>query len=106
MKRDTIVTKVRKIAEKADVTNIDFLAIQINLTDQDPGVFYVEVKDHKISVEPYDYYDRNCAISITSDDFNKLLGGKLDPVAAFSNGKLNVDGDVGKALEFSNLLKK
>lgn len=106
MKRDTIVTKVRKVAEKADVSNIDFLAVQINLTDQDPGVFYVEVKDHRISVEPYDYYDRNCAISIASDNFNKLLTGKLDPVAAFSTGKLKVDGDVGKALEFSNLLKK
>ena len=30
MKRDTIVTKVRKVAEKADVSNIDFLAVQIN----------------------------------------------------------------------------
>ena len=43
MKRDTVVSKVRKAAEKADVSNIDFLAVQINLTDQDPGVFYVEV---------------------------------------------------------------
>ena len=106
MKRDTVVSKVRKAAEKADVSNIDFLAVQINLTDQDPGVFYVEVKDHKISVEPYDYHDRNCAISITSEDFNKLISGKLDPVAAFSAGKLKVDGDIGKAVEFSNFLKK
>ena len=106
MKRDTVVSKVRKAAEKADVSNIDFLAVQINLTDQDPGVFYVEVKDHKISVEPHDYHDRNCAISITSEDFNKLISGKLDPVAAFSSGKLKVDGDIGKAVEFSNLLKK
>ena len=68
MKRDAVVTKVRKLAEKADVSNVDFLAVQVNLTDQDPGVFYVEVKDHKINVEPYDYQDRNCAISIKSDD--------------------------------------
>lgn len=38
-------------------------------------------------------------------DFNKLLDGKLDPVLAFGTGKLKVDGDVGKALEFSKLLK-
>ena len=79
--------------------------MQVNLTDCDPGVFYVEVKDHKISVEPYDYHDRNCAITMKSDDFNKLISGKLDPVAAFTFGKLKVDGDIGKALEFSNLLK-
>ena len=56
-------------------------------------------------MEPYDYHDRNCAISIKSDDFIKLISGKLDPVAAFTVGKLKVDGDVGKALEFSKLLK-
>ncbi|MCR5580824.1 MAG: SCP2 sterol-binding domain-containing protein [Pseudobutyrivibrio sp.] len=105
MKRDEVVTKLRKLAEKADVSNMDFLAVQVNLTDQDPGVFYVEVKDHKINIEPYDYNDRNCAISIKSDDFNKLISGKLDPVLAFTIGKLKVEGDVGKALEFSKLLK-
>ncbi|SFU57490.1 SCP2 sterol-binding domain-containing protein [Butyrivibrio sp. M55] len=56
-------------------------------------------------MEPYDYHDRNCAITINSDDFNKLISGKLDPVAAFTIGKLKVDGDVGKALELSKLLK-
>ena len=105
MKRDAVVTKVRKLAEKADVSNVDFLAVQVNLTDQDPGVFYVEVKDHKINVEPYDYHDRNCAVTMSLTDFNKLLDGKLDPVLAFGTGKLKVDGDVGKALEFSKLLK-
>ena len=105
MKRDAVVTKVRKLAEKADVSNVDFLAVQVNLTDQDPGLFYVEVKDHKISVEPYEYNDRNCAITMNMTDFNKLIDGKLDPVVAFTLKKLKVDGDVGKALEFSKLLK-
>ncbi len=105
MKFDSVLDKVRKMAEKVDVSGTGFLAVQVNLTDCDPGVFYVEVKDHKISVEPYDYHDRNCAITMKSDDFNKLISGKLDPVAAFTFGKLKVDGDIGKALEFSNLLK-
>ncbi len=105
MKFDELVTKVRGLASNVDVSNQDFLAVQINITGKESGVFYVEVKDHKISVEPYDYHDRNCAISIKSDDFIKLINGKLDPVAAFTIGKLKVDGDVGKALEFSKLLK-
>ena len=106
MKFDELVTKVRGLASKVDVSNQDFLAVQINITGKESGVFYVEVKDHKVNVEPYDYHDRNCAISIKSDDFIKLISGKLDPVAAFTVGKLKVDGDIGKALEFSKLLKK
>lgn len=100
-----ILDKVRGLASKADVSNVDFLAVQVNITGKSTGVFYVEVKDHKISVEPYEYNDRNCAITISLTDFNKLLDGKLDPVLAFTMGKLKVDGDVGKALEFAKLVK-
>ena len=101
-----LVTKVRNMASQVDASNRDFLAVQINITGKDPGVFYVEVKDHRINVEPYDYYDRNCAITINMTNFNKLIDGKLDPVLAFTTGKLKVEGDMGKALEFANLLKK
>ena len=105
MKFDELVEKVRKIAAGKDVSNVDFLAVQVNITGKESGVFYVEIKDHKVSVEPYDYHDRNCAVTMNLTDFNKLLDGKLDPVLAFGTGKLKVDGDVGKALEFSKLLK-
>ncbi len=106
MKFDELVTKVRGLASNVDVSNQDFLAVQINITGKESGVFYVEVKDHKISVEPYDYHDRNCAITMSLSDFNKLIDGKLDPVLAFTTGKLKVEGDMGKALEFSKILKK
>ncbi len=100
-----LVDKVRTIAGKVDASDKDFLAVQVNITGKSNGVFYVEVKDHRINVEPYEYNDRNCAITISMTDFNKMLDGKLDPVLAFTTKKLKVDGDVGKALEFSKLLK-
>ncbi|MCR4763131.1 MAG: SCP2 sterol-binding domain-containing protein [Lachnospiraceae bacterium] len=100
-----LIDKVRTIAGKADVSDKDFLAVQVNITGKDSGVFYVEVKDHRINVEPYEYNDRNCAITISMTNFNKMLDGKLDPVLAFTTKKLKVDGDVGKALEFSKILK-
>ena len=102
---NTLVAEVREGAQKLDVSGVDFLAVQVNLTDMNPGVFYVEVKDGKVNVEPYEYHDRQCALSISSDDYVKLVTGKLDPVLAFTLGKLKVDGDIGKAIEFSKLLK-
>ncbi len=103
---DELLNKVRTIASGIDVSNKDFLAVQINVTGKDSGVFYVEVKDHRINVEPYDYHDRNCAITINMTNLNKLIDGKLDPVLAFTTGKLKVEGDAGKALEFANLIRK
>ncbi|MBO6229649.1 MAG: SCP2 sterol-binding domain-containing protein [Ruminiclostridium sp.] len=103
---EEILSKVRTIAEKADVSGAGFLAAQINITGDNGGVFYVEVKDGRINVEPYPYNDRNCEITISADNLSKLIEGKLDPVAAFTFGKLKVNGDVGKALEFAKIVKK
>lgn len=102
---EDIVEKARSKAEKADVSGVNFLAVQINIEGEGGGIFYIEVKDGKVDVQPYEYNDRSCAITINRDNFNKLIEGKLDPVLAFTTGKLKVDGDIGKALEFSKLIK-
>lgn len=100
---DDLLAKTREIASSLDASGTDFLAVQVNL--KEGGILYVEVKDGAITVEPYEYNDRNCAIAINMKNYDKLLDGKLDPVVAFTMRKLKVDGDVGKALEFANLLK-
>ena len=101
-----LIEKVRGLAGSIDASGRDFLAVQVNITGEHGGTFYVEVKDGRISVEPYEYNDRSCAVTMKMDDFVQLIMGKLDPVKAFTFGKLKVDGDLGKALEFSKLLKR
>lgn len=105
MTMEELIAKLRTMAQEITVPDSRFLAVQINIKDRDPGVFYVEVKDQRISIEPYEYNDRNCAITMKMNDLVKLLDGKLDAVAAFTLGKLKVEGDIGKALEFANLIK-
>lgn len=103
---DEILSKTRAKAAEIDAAGVDFLAVQVNFKDIDGGVLYVEIKNGCVRVEPYDYHDRSCGITLTAGNFAKLLDGKLDPVAAFTLGRLKVDGDVGKALAFSKLLKQ
>lgn len=100
-----LLEKVRFLSQKIDASNVNFLAVQVNITGDNGGVFYIEIKEGKINIEPYDYHDRSCGFTINMDHFNKLLDGKLDAVAAFTLGKLKVDGDLGNAIEFSNLIK-
>lgn len=90
-----------------DVSKLDSpFAIQINLTGKDAGTFYVEAKDGKLSIEPYEYQDRDVLVTISSTNLLKIAGGKLDPVMAFTFGKLKAEGNIGKALELKKLLKK
>ena len=82
-----------------------FLAIQITLKDLDKQ-FYLEIKDGILTVEPYEYVDRQANLIISSANFVKLINGKLNSVLAFTTGKLKIEGDIGKAGELSNILKK
>ena len=92
---------------KADVSDYQgHLALQVNMTGEGEGKFYAELNNGKLSVEPYEYYDRDVMFTIDSKDFLKLIHGKLDPVFAFTVGKLKIDGDIGKALEIQRLIKK
>ena len=40
-----VLEKVKEVATDADLTGKDFLAVQVNLTGKEGGVFYVEIKD-------------------------------------------------------------
>ena len=90
---------------QSDVSKIDgHLAVQVDIEGEGEGAFYIELKDHQLYVEPYEYYDRDCKFIISADNFLKLADGSLDAVAAFTLGKLKIDGSVEKALEFKNIV--
>ena len=105
MTYEEIFTKSKKLIMKSDVSKVDgHLAVQIDIEGEGEGAFYIELKDHQLFVEPYEYYDRDCKFIISGDNFIKLADGKLDPVAAFFDGRLKIDGSVEKALEFKNIV--
>ena len=106
MTYESIVEAAREKFCDLDVSNVEGVrALQINIEGKSVnGIFYIEIKDGKVNVEPYEYYDRNAIIHVNPTNFIKLLNGKLDPVVAFTTGKLTVDGDTNAALEIIKYL--
>ena len=97
--------KVKDMFSKADVSGIkEHLAFQFNITGEGEGAFYAEVKDGVLSIEPYEYYDRDGIFISSADTLLKIAAGKLDPVFAFTTGKLKVEGSLDKALELQKFL--
>ena len=83
----------------ADVSQVsDPTRIQINLTGQAAGTFYVEMKGGHLAIEPYEYHDRDVEITVSEENFWKIATGKLDPLMAFNFGNLKAQWDLGKAL--------
>jgi putative sterol carrier protein len=48
----------------------------------------------------------DATLTIRDEHLAQILEGTLDPKIAFVQGKLRVDGDINKAIEFGALLPK
>ena len=66
----------------------------------------MEVKEGKLYVEPYEYFDRDAMFIGSAQTFLKIAEGKLDPVLAFTLQKLKVEGNLDKALKLKELIDK
>lgn len=104
---ESIVETTRNKFADVDVSSVNgTMAFQIEIEGKAVnGIFYIEIKDGKVNVEPYEYYDRNAIIHINGTNWIKLINNKLDPVVAFTTGKLKVDGDINAALEMIKFIK-
>ena len=105
MTYEEVFKKVKDTFQDTDVSHInEHLAYQFNIKGEGEGTFYIEVKDGKLSIEPYEYYDRDAIFTCKADTLFNIISGKTDPVMAFTLGKLKVDGSIEQALKLKNFI--
>lgn len=80
-------------------------AVEFNIYGEGEGAFYIEIKDGKVSLEPYEYYDRDAKIIITANELEKIISREKTPDESFSEGSLTVEGNIDKAREILNAFK-
>ena len=105
MKYADMFARVKGMFIQADVSDItEHLAYQFNITGEAEGIFYVEVKDGQLFVEPYEYYDRDAMFTASPDTLKRIAEGKMDPIWAFTMQKLKVEGNIDKALRLKEII--
>ena len=103
---DEIFKKVKDMFKDTDVSDVtEHIAYQFNITGEGAGSFYVEVKDGKLNIEPYEYYDRDVIFICKADTLFNIISDKTDPVMAFTLGRLKVEGSIEQALKLKNFIK-
>ena len=105
MTYEEIVSATQKELFAGDLTGFsgDF-AIQVNIVGEGGGAFYIAYKHNNLDIAPYEYIDKDAALIASADTFLKISEGKLDSVAAFTAGKLKVEGSIDKALELQRMI--
>lgn len=63
----------------------------------------VRIDESGATADPGDG-DADCTLTANAETFQDILGGDLDPTAAFMSGRLKVDGDMGLAMKLGTLL--
>ena len=90
-----------------DASNIkEHVAIQFNVVGEGEGIFYLEIKDGKVYVEPYEYYDRDAIVITSAENLVAMAEGTLGMESAYFSGKIKAEGDLGKALLLKTLSPK
>ena len=94
-----IVKKVQTALAKADATKVEeHIAIQVNVTGDAEGAFYMEISGGVLYVAAYDYNDRDALLTADGADVLAVAQGKISLQEAISSGKIAHEGDYGKTL--------
>jgi putative sterol carrier protein len=69
----------------------------------DDGVIFVDGKSSPNDVSN-ENKDADCTITMSLENFQKLIAGDLDPTTAYMFGKLKIAGSMGVAMKLSKVI--
>jgi len=104
MTYEEVVFVAREAYENADARQIfEHIAVQINVIGEGAGVFYIEVAERAVCVEPYDYYDRDALLTLSADTVVALAKGEVRLKDAIDRGLIKVEGNMEKVWKLAEV---
>ncbi len=82
---------------------LESLNATVKFDCREDGIIYLDATDVPASLS-HDDDIADCTIRISVKNLEKLLNGKLDPMLAYTMGKLKIKGSMGTAMKLTNLL--
>ena len=98
---DTLIDAMNEQADK-----LEELGHTILFDLGDDGKILLDATGDEVVITPNpEDDDAETTLALSSDDLSKLIEGDLNPMVAFTMGKLKVFGSKGIALKLSSLLE-
>jgi len=76
--------------------------IQLNLTGEGGGSWFVSIADGKCQVSPGVAPTPSATISASAADYLAVGRGELNPMSAFMSGKIKATGNMGMLMNFTS----
>jgi putative sterol carrier protein len=100
--REIFVT-IEELAEKAESSHAWVPGKRVRLDLRDQGSILLDGVAERVCVGEE---EADTVISATWGDWKALSAGQLDPIGAFMNGRLRVEGDLSVAMQLQGVLSK
>ncbi len=94
---DRLTARVRLLVDCEDAFGF---CVKLKLTEL--GCIYVDGSSYPMVVSNIDG-DAAATLILSGTDLDDLLDGRLSPLTAFMAGRVQVEGDLGKAMQLSRL---
>ncbi|MGH7800240.1 MAG: SCP2 sterol-binding domain-containing protein [Thermodesulfobacteriota bacterium] len=95
----------KKIVEKSDEFSDIGAVYKFVLNGPNGGTWIVDLRKDTLGVRE-DNSEAKCTVSMSDENFVKLVTGQLKAETAFMTGKLKLYGDMGLAIKLGNLFGK
>ncbi len=79
--------------------------IQFYITGNQGGDWVATIQNQKLTVDPGTVQNPNLTLAADTVDIFNLVNGKLNPMQAYMQGKVQVKGDMGLAMRLAGLFK-
>lgn len=93
MTYEEVVYKVQKQVIKSRAKTDQHIAVQFNIVGEGEGAFYIEIDSGRISVQPYEYYDRDAVVYVDAETLFDVLEQKIAIPDVTGSGKFVVQGN-------------
>lgn len=91
------------IAERYDAEAMPGFETRV-LFDLGEKPYFLAIQEGKCQTGTERIADPDATITMAADDFEAMIKGELNPMMAFTMGKIRVDGNMGVVMKLQSLL--